>query len=135
MLERINAVKNVGFFILWLCGCIIGFFLIGLLMSSCTSKLEQTEHGWKGKHLTATRDKVVDNGLYLFSIKFTENQFYGKIDRVELARIVEDNHGDIWISNYEGMHMVIFEGMDTRAEQDSVIQAVLPQLEKWYRDN
>lgn len=95
--------------------------------------ISRIEHGWRGKYLTARRMKMPE--IELLNIEFTENKFYGKIDRSEVREIITKNGGDIWAGDFSGLHLVIFEGMNTKVQQDSVILAVLPQLEDWYREN
>jgi hypothetical protein len=96
--------------------------------------LERTEHGWKGKYLTVTRMVYQPPGEPpLRNLKFTENEFTGQIDRGELLEIIEANGGHVLDGDASGLSMVVFRGMDSKEKQDSVILAVLPQLESWYR--
>lgn len=112
--------------------------LIGLItFLSCGSKIQptqlvKTEHGWKGKYLTATRMK---NSMCGFDIDFEENKFMGLIDRIEISDIIAKNNGQVLEGDASGLRVVVFNGMNSKAKEDSVILSVLPQLEKWYSKN
>ena len=94
--------------------------------------LRKTEHGWKGIYITGTRMRLGNKENGTLNIKFTENKFSGKIDRLEVNDIIEKNKGSILIGGFGGLDVVFFERMNTKGKQDSVIKKVIPQLDKWY---
>ena len=97
------------------------------------SPLKKTDHGYKGRYLEATRQKPTEDAPFkVLSLRIDEIEFRGLIDRVELAEIIEKNGGCIWSGGFQGIEMITFKGMDTRAKQDSVIKVLLPKLERWY---
>lgn len=102
------------------------------VMGGAKAQLIKTEHGYKGRYVTATR--MLMEGSIL-NIKFTENKFMGMIDRTDVSDIIESNGGFILDGDYNGLNIVIFKGMDTKEKQDSVIKIVLPKIEQWYIKN
>lgn len=105
---------------------------IGLLisLSMYSQTLIKTEHGWKGKYIEATRMRNSQTGQ--LSIAFKEVNWQAKLDNPDIEKVFEKNKGFILVGDAFGLEMVIFDNMNTKAQQDSVIKKVLPQLELWY---
>lgn len=69
------------------------------------------------------------------NISFDENTYMGKIDRAEIDAIIKKCGGWVMEGDYTGLHVILFDNIETKEQQDSVIKVVLPKLEKWYATN